>query len=75
MEKRDDYSADKLSCTRTSSTGTGLTNHMQARRHQLSIRVGPIKLLRGDVRELRIHRNKRTTHLVVCDENRAVPPI
>ena len=37
--------------------------------------VRTIKLLRGDVRELRIYRNKLTTHLVVYDEDRAVPLI
>ena len=34
-----------------------------------------IKLPRGDVRELRIYRNKRTTRLVVYDDDRAVPLI
>ena len=34
-----------------------------------------IKLLHGDVRELRIYRNKRTTRLVVYDEDRAEPLI
>ena len=34
-----------------------------------------IKLPHGDVRELRIYRNKRTTRLVVYDEDWAVPLI
>jgi len=34
-----------------------------------------IKLPRGDVRALRIYRNKGTTRLVVYDEDRAVPLI
>jgi hypothetical protein len=38
-------------------------------------RVQTIKLLHGDVRELRIYRNKRTTRLVVYDDDRAVPLI
>ena len=46
MKKRDGYSADKLSCTRSSSTAKGW-----------------------------ICRNKRTTRLVVYDEDRAVPSI
>jgi hypothetical protein len=37
--------------------------------------VQTIKLPRGDVRELRIYRNRRTTRLVVYDEDRAVPLI
>ena len=37
--------------------------------------VQTIKLQRGDVRELRIYRSKRTTRLVVYDEDRAVPLI
>lgn len=37
--------------------------------------VRSINLPRGDVRELRIYRNKRTTRLVVYDEDRAVPLI
>ena len=41
----------------------------------MKIRVQTIKLSRGDVRELRIYRNKLTTHLVVYDEDRAVPLI
>jgi hypothetical protein len=34
-----------------------------------------IKLPHGDVRELRIYHNKRTTRLVVYDEDRTVPLI
>ena len=34
-----------------------------------------INLPRGDVRELRIYRNKGTTRLVVYDDDRAVPLI
>ena len=34
-----------------------------------------IKLLHGDVRELRIYRKKRTTRLAIYDEDRAVPLI
>jgi len=41
----------------------------------MKMRVRTIKLPRGDVRELRIYRNKRTTRLVVYDEDRAVPLI
>ena len=41
----------------------------------MKTRVQTIKLLHGDVRELRIYRNKRTTRLVVYDEDRAVPLI
>jgi len=37
--------------------------------------VRTIKLARGDVQELRIYRNKRTTRLVVYDDDRAVPLI
>ena len=37
--------------------------------------VRTIKLPHGDVRELRIYRNNRTTRLVVYDEDRAVPLI
>jgi hypothetical protein len=37
--------------------------------------VQTIKLQRGDVRELRIYRSKRTTRLVVYDDDRAVPLI
>jgi len=41
----------------------------------MKTRVQTIKLPHGDVRELRIYRNKRTTRLVVYDEDRAVPLI
>ena len=41
----------------------------------MKARVRTIKLSRGDVRALRIYRNKRTTRLVVYDEDRAVPLI
>jgi hypothetical protein len=41
----------------------------------MKTRVQSIKLPRGDVRELRIYRNKRTTRLVVYDEDLAVPLI
>jgi hypothetical protein len=41
----------------------------------MKTRVRTIKLSRGDVRELRIYRNRRTTRLVVYDEDRAVPLI
>ena len=37
--------------------------------------VRTIKLSRGDVRALRIYRNKRATRLVVYDEDRGVPLI
>jgi hypothetical protein len=37
--------------------------------------IRTIKLSQGDVRELRIYRNKRATRLVVYDEDRAVPLI
>jgi hypothetical protein len=37
--------------------------------------VRTIKLSRGDVRALRIYRNRRTTRLVVYDEDQAVPLI
>ena len=37
--------------------------------------VRTIKLPHGDVRELRIYRNKRTTRLGVYDEDLAVPLI
>jgi hypothetical protein len=37
--------------------------------------VRTIKLSRGDVRELRIYRNKRATRLVVYDEDRGMPLI
>lgn len=41
----------------------------------MTTRVRPIKLSRGDVRELRIFRNKRATRLVVYDEDRGMPLI
>ena len=41
----------------------------------MKTRVRTIKLSRGDVRELRIYRNRRTTRLVVYDEDRSVPLI
>jgi hypothetical protein len=41
----------------------------------MKARVRTIKLSRGDVRELRIYRNRRTTRLVVYDDDRAVPLI
>ena len=41
----------------------------------MKIRVQTIKLSRGDVRELRIYRSRRTTRLVVYDEDRGVPLI
>ena len=41
----------------------------------MKTRVRTIKLSRGDVRALRIYRNRRTTRLVVYDEDRAVPLI
>jgi len=41
----------------------------------MKTRVRTIKLSHGDVRELRIYRNKRATRLVVYDEDRAVPLI
>jgi hypothetical protein len=41
----------------------------------MKARVRTIKLSCGDVRELRIYRNRRTTRLVVYDEDRAVPLI
>lgn len=34
-----------------------------------------IKLSTGDVRELRVYRNKRATRLVIYDEDRGVPLI
>jgi hypothetical protein len=37
--------------------------------------VRTIKLSRGDVRELRIYRNRHTTRLVIYDEDRGVPLI
>ena len=41
----------------------------------MKTRVLTIKLPHGDVRELRIYRNKRTTRLVVYDEDLGVPLI
>jgi hypothetical protein len=41
----------------------------------MKTRVRTIKLPRGDVRELRIYRNKGATRLVVYDEDGAVPLI
>lgn len=41
----------------------------------MKTRVRTIKLSRGDVRELRIYRNRRTTRLVIYDDDRAVPLI
>ena len=41
----------------------------------MKTRIQSIKLSRGDVRELRIYRNKRATRLVVYDEDRSVPLI
>jgi hypothetical protein len=41
----------------------------------MKARVQTIKLSRGDVRELRIYRNRSTTRLVVYDEDRGVPLI
>ena len=41
----------------------------------MKARVRTIKPSRGDVRELRIYRNKRATRLVVYDEDRGVPLI
>jgi hypothetical protein len=41
----------------------------------MKTRVRTIKLSRGDVRELRIYRNKRESRLVVYDEDRGVPLI
>jgi hypothetical protein len=41
----------------------------------MKARVRTIKLSRGDARELRIYRNRRTTRLVVYDEDRGVPLI
>ena len=41
----------------------------------MKARVRTIKLSRGDVRELRIYRNRRTTRLVIYDDDRAVPLI
>ena len=41
----------------------------------MKTRVRIIKLPHGDVRELRVYRNRRTTRLVVYDEDRTVPLI
>jgi hypothetical protein len=41
----------------------------------MKTRIRTIKLLQGDVRVLRIYRNKHTTRLVVYDEDRGVPLI
>jgi hypothetical protein len=41
----------------------------------MKTRVRTIKLLHGDVRALRIYRNRRTTRLVVYDEDRGAPLI
>jgi hypothetical protein len=41
----------------------------------MKARVRTIKLSRGDVRALRIYRNRRATRLVVYDDDRAVPLI
>lgn len=41
----------------------------------MKTRVRTIKLSRGDVRVLRIYRNKGATRLVVYDEDRGVPLI
>jgi hypothetical protein len=41
----------------------------------MKTRVRTIKLSRGDVRVLRIYRNRLTTRLVVYDDDRAVPLI
>ena len=41
----------------------------------MKARVRTIKLSHGDVRALRIYRNRRTTRLVVYDGDRAVPLI
>jgi hypothetical protein len=41
----------------------------------MKTRVRTIKLSLGDVRALRIYRNRRTTRLVVYDEDRGVPLI
>ena len=41
----------------------------------MKTRLRTIKLLRGDVRMLRIYRNRHTTRLVVYDDARAVPLI
>ena len=41
----------------------------------MKTRVRTIKLSLGDVRALRIYRNRRTTRLVAYDEDRGVPLI
>jgi hypothetical protein len=41
----------------------------------MKTRVRTIKLSLGDVRELRLYRNRSTTRLVVYDEDRGVPLI
>ena len=41
----------------------------------MKTRVRTIKLSRGDVRALRIYRNKRATRLVVYDDDKCVPLI
>jgi hypothetical protein len=41
----------------------------------MNTRVRTIKLSHGDVRALRIYRNRHTTRLVIYDEDRAVPLI
>ena len=41
----------------------------------MKTRIRTIKLSRGDVRALRIYRNRHTTRLVVYDEDRGVPLI
>jgi hypothetical protein len=41
----------------------------------MKARVRTIKLSHGDVRALRIYRNKGATRLVVYDEDRSVPLI
>jgi hypothetical protein len=41
----------------------------------MNTRVQTIKLPHDDVRELRIYHNRRTTRLVVSDEDQAVPLI
>jgi hypothetical protein len=41
----------------------------------MKTQVRTIKLQQGDVRELRIYRNKRAFRIVVYDEDRGVPLI
>jgi len=41
----------------------------------MKMRVRIIKLSHGDVRALRIYRNRHTTRLVIYDEDRGVPLI